>query len=127
MEQDIPILYLLFSIFLLFKSVFTAKRFYVTIGKALEKCYLINRGTSKSSHRTIQTTVLKIFTRCRMKTNKSVQIENDKLLMDIVEIKRKLSELFNRTGPNTSEYISLSIKLDILMNEYFNEKMEQFI
>lgn len=62
-----------------------------------------------------------------MKTNKSVQIENDKLLMDIVEIKRKLSELFNRTGPNTSEYISLSIKLDFLMNEYFNEKMEQFI
>jgi hypothetical protein len=47
--------------------------------------------------------------------------------MDIVELKIKLSELFNQTGPNTSEYISLSIKLDCLMNEYFNEKIEQLI
>mgnify|MGYP003576147088 FL=1 len=62
-----------------------------------------------------------------MKTNKSIQIENKKLLMDIVELKIKLSELFNQTGPNTSEYISLSIKLDCLMNEYFNEKIEQLI
>jgi hypothetical protein len=62
-----------------------------------------------------------------MKTNKSTQIENKKLLMDIVGLKVKLSELFNQTGPNTSEYISLSIKLDCLMNEYFNEKIEQLI
>jgi hypothetical protein len=62
-----------------------------------------------------------------MKTNKTLQIENTKLLMDIVELKLKLSELFNRTGPNTSEYVSLSIKLDCLMNEYFNEKIEQLI
>jgi hypothetical protein len=62
-----------------------------------------------------------------MKTNKSSQIENKKLLMDIVELKIKQSELFNQSGPNTSEYISLSIKLDCLMNEYFNEKIEQLI
>ena len=62
-----------------------------------------------------------------MKTNKSSQIENKKLLMDIVELKVKLSDLFNQSGPNTSEYVSLSIKLDCLMNEYFNEKIEQFI
>ncbi|WP_373459879.1 Spo0E family sporulation regulatory protein-aspartic acid phosphatase [Neobacillus driksii] len=62
-----------------------------------------------------------------MKTNKSTQIENKKLLMDIVELKIKLSELFTQSGPNTSEYISLSIKLDCLMNEYFNEKIEQLI
>ncbi|MFJ5759209.1 Spo0E family sporulation regulatory protein-aspartic acid phosphatase [Neobacillus sp. NPDC093182] len=62
-----------------------------------------------------------------MKTNKLTQIENKELLMDIVELKIKLSELFNQTGPNTSEYISLSIKLDCLMNEYFNEKIEQLI
>jgi hypothetical protein len=61
-----------------------------------------------------------------MKTNKSSQIET-KLLMDIVELKIKQSELFNQSGPNTSEYISLSIKLDCLMNEYFNEKIEQLI
>ncbi|MEH7492508.1 Spo0E family sporulation regulatory protein-aspartic acid phosphatase [Neobacillus niacini] len=62
-----------------------------------------------------------------MKTEKSAQIENKKLLMDIVELKIKLSELFTRSGPNTSEYISLSIKLDCLMNDYFNEKIEQLI
>jgi hypothetical protein len=62
-----------------------------------------------------------------MKTNKSSQIENKKLLMDIVELKIKQSELFIQSGPNTSEYISLSIKLDCLMNEYFNEKIEQLI
>lgn len=62
-----------------------------------------------------------------MKTNKSTKIENKKLLMDIVELKIKLSELFTQSGPNTSEYISLSIKLDCLMNEYFNEKIEQLI
>ena len=60
-----------------------------------------------------------------MKINGSFQIENTKLLMDIVELKIKLSKLFNQTGPNTSEYVSLSIKLDCLMNEYFNEKIEQ--
>lgn len=62
-----------------------------------------------------------------MKRDKSFQTENKKLLMDIVELKIKLSELFNQTGPNTSEYISLSIKLDCMMNEYFNEKIEQLI
>jgi hypothetical protein len=62
-----------------------------------------------------------------MKTNESTQIENTKLLMDIVELKIKLSKLFNQTGPNTSEYVCLSIKLDCLMNEYFNEKIEQLI
>jgi hypothetical protein len=62
-----------------------------------------------------------------MKTDKTTQIENKKLLMDIVELKIKLSELFTQSGPNTSEYISLSIKLDCLMNEYFNEKIEQLI
>ncbi|WP_374935271.1 aspartyl-phosphate phosphatase Spo0E family protein [Neobacillus driksii] len=86
-----------------------------------------NSSTWKSSHRTFQTNLLKKHTRCMMKTNKSTQIENKKLLMDIVELKIKLSELFTQSGPNTSEYISLSIKLDCLMNEYFNEKIEQLI
>jgi hypothetical protein len=71
--------------------------------------------------------ILKKHTRCMMKTNKLTQTENKKLLMDIVELKIKLSELFTQSGPNTSEYISLSIKLDCLMNEYFNEKIEQLI
>jgi hypothetical protein len=80
---------------------------------------------NKSFHLPNQSTIK--HTRCMMKTIKLAQIENKELLMDIVELKIKLSELFTRTGPNTSEYISLSIKLDCLMNEYFNEKIEQLI
>lgn len=62
-----------------------------------------------------------------MRTNKFIKDENSKLLMDIVELKIKLSNLYNSTGPNTSEYVSLSIKLDCLMNEYFDEKIAQIV
>lgn len=65
--------------------------------------------------------------RCMMKANKSIQIENTKLLRDIVDLKIKLTDLYNSTGPNTNDYVSLSIKLDCLMNEYFEEKIGQLI
>lgn len=64
--------------------------------------------------------------RCIMKANKSIQMENTELLMNIVQLKRKLSELYNQAGPNTSEYVSLKINLDCLMDEYF-EKIEQLL
>jgi hypothetical protein len=60
-----------------------------------------------------------------MRTDRLIETENSKLLMDIVELRVKLSNLYNSTGPNTSEYVSLSIKLDCLMNEYFDEKIAQ--
>jgi hypothetical protein len=60
-----------------------------------------------------------------MRTDRFIETENSKLLMDIVELRVKLSNLYNSTGPNTSEYVSLSIKLDYLMNEYFDEKIAQ--
>lgn len=62
-----------------------------------------------------------------MKANKSIQIENRELLMDIVNLKIKLGELYNHTGPNTSEYVSLKINLDCLMHEYFEEKIEHLM
>ncbi len=58
-----------------------------------------------------------------MKSDKLVQTENTKLLMDIVDMKIKLTHLYNQSGPNTSEYVMLSIQLDKLMNEYFEEKV----
>jgi hypothetical protein len=62
-----------------------------------------------------------------MRTDRMIETENSKLLMDIVELRVKLSNLYNSTGPNTSEYVSLSIKLDCLMNEYFDEKIAQIV
>ncbi|MDM5330098.1 aspartyl-phosphate phosphatase Spo0E family protein [Neobacillus sp. CF12] len=62
-----------------------------------------------------------------MRTDRFIETENSKLLMDIVELRVKLSNLYNSTGPNTSEYVSLSIKLDCLMNEYFDEKLAQIV
>jgi hypothetical protein len=62
-----------------------------------------------------------------MRTDRFIETENSKLLMDIVELRVKLSNLYNSTGPNTSEYVSLSIKLDCLMNKYFDEKLAQLV
>lgn len=62
-----------------------------------------------------------------MRTDRFIETENSKLLMDIVELRVKLSNLYNSTGPNTSEYVSLSIKLDCLMKEYFDEKLAQLV
>lgn len=58
-----------------------------------------------------------------MKSDKLIQDENTKLLMEIVDMKTKLTNLYNQFGPNTSEYVLLSIQLDKLMNEYFEEKV----
>ncbi|MEH7253583.1 hypothetical protein V7111_15770 [Neobacillus niacini] len=60
-----------------------------------------------------------------MKANKRLQSEDTSLLKDIVDLKIKLSELYNQTGPTTSEYVSLSIQLSKRMNEYFDEKVAQ--
>jgi hypothetical protein len=67
----------------------------------------------------------KTHVRCMMEANKPNQMENTKLLKDIVDLKIKLSQLYNQYGPNTSEYVSLSIQLDKLMNVYFEEKVAQ--
>ena len=62
-----------------------------------------------------------------MQANSHIQSENTILLKDIVDLKIKLSELYNQTGPTTSEYVSLSIQLGKRMHEYFDEKVSQLI
>ena len=99
-------------------------RNYVTIGKVLEKLYLL---IEKTSHPALPKPNQKKYKRCMMRTNRFIETENSKLLMDIVELRIKLSNLYSSTGPNTSEYVSLSIKLDCLMKEYFDEKIAQIV
>lgn len=62
-----------------------------------------------------------------MKANESVPLENMNLLREIVHLKSKISELYNEKGPYSSDYISLSIKLDVLINEYIDEKIVHLI
>lgn len=58
-----------------------------------------------------------------MKTNESVPLENVNLLMEIAHLKTKVSELYNQNGPGNPDYISLSIKLNLLINEYIDERI----
>jgi Spo0E like sporulation regulatory protein len=62
-----------------------------------------------------------------MEAIESAHIENMELLMEIVNLKTKLSEIYNRIGPSSSEYVTLSIKLNLLMNKYFEEKTENLV
>lgn len=62
-----------------------------------------------------------------LKEKVQVQSENLGLLMEIFDLKVNLEELYEKKGPVTSDYISLSIKLDYLMKEYFEEKIGNFI
>jgi hypothetical protein len=58
-----------------------------------------------------------------METKEQVQRENTKLLMKIAKVKRQLKELNRQTGPNSSDYINLTLQLNSLMNEYVEEEI----
>lgn len=60
--------------------------------------------------------------RCVMNVIDDFQSENMELLMDIFDHKVRLKEFYIQKGPASSDYISLSIKLDLLIKEYFEEK-----
>ncbi|MDR7239544.1 hypothetical protein [Neobacillus drentensis] len=62
-----------------------------------------------------------------MKAIEFSDTENMELLMEIVNLKAKLRGMYNQTGPNSSIYITLSIKLNLLMNKYFEEKAGNII
>jgi hypothetical protein len=71
--------------------------------------------------------VKNLFTRCMMKTIEATQMENMELLLEIVNLKTKLHEIYKQVGPSSSEYINLSIKLNSLMHNYFEEKTETLV
>ena len=62
-----------------------------------------------------------------MKTIESTHIENMELLLEIINLKTTLSEIYKQSGPSSSEYINLSIKHYSLMNKYFEEKAENLV
>ena len=62
-----------------------------------------------------------------MKGTEVVEVENINLLMEISELKTTISELYDQKGPGSADYIMLSIKLDVLTNEYLQEKIDNLI
>ncbi|MBV7504320.1 Spo0E family sporulation regulatory protein-aspartic acid phosphatase [Bacillus sp. sid0103] len=58
---------------------------------------------------------------------KTIEMENMELLQEIVALKTKLQSIYKQVGPSSSEYITLSIKLNLLMNKYFEEKAEELV
>lgn len=61
-----------------------------------------------------------------MKVDESIQLENVMLLKEICTLKTKISELYHQKGPCCPDYISLSLKLNSLVNQYFEEKIVSF-
>jgi hypothetical protein len=58
-----------------------------------------------------------------MKVDESNQLENMILLKEICKLKTNMSELYHQKGPGCSDYISLSLKLNSLVNQYLDEKI----
>lgn len=58
-----------------------------------------------------------------MKVIETVPPENVSLLIEIANLKTEITQLYHQHGPGSSDYISLSIKLDLLINEYIEEKI----
>ncbi|WP_099364475.1 hypothetical protein [Fredinandcohnia onubensis] len=58
-----------------------------------------------------------------MKTKENVQSENMELLIEIFHLRNTLSEIYSQKGPDNSVYLSLSIKLKLLVNLYIDEKI----
>ena len=64
--------------------------------------------------------------RCKMEYKEHIQSENMDLLMEIFNLKTILSELNAQTGPNSSNYLNLSLKLKLLERKYMDEKMNMY-
>lgn len=61
-----------------------------------------------------------------MEVNRYVQGENMKLLKEIYNLKTKLNDMYIQSGPNSTDYINLSINLNVLEKKYMEEKLTMY-
>jgi len=61
-----------------------------------------------------------------METRGQVQMDNERLLLDIIELRNQLEELYSQTGPNSSQYINTYLELSALEKEYVTAKIHSF-
>lgn len=60
-----------------------------------------------------------------MKANKTIQFFEDRsLLRKIGYLKNKKNELYEQKGPGCPDYITVSVQLDVLINQYIEEKIQ---
>ncbi|WP_442596655.1 hypothetical protein [Neobacillus sp. D3-1R] len=50
------------------------------------------------------------------------ETESKNLLIEILTTRELLKDLYNEKGPNSSDYISLSVKHNVLIDQYFEKK-----
>jgi hypothetical protein len=62
-----------------------------------------------------------------MKANDSVSYENTELLNEIFQLKTKKNELYSQKGPGSPDYLDLSLKLNVLVTQYIDEKIKTLI
>lgn len=56
-----------------------------------------------------------------MESKEQIQTDNQHRLLHIIDLRNRLEELHLQTGPNSSQYINLSLQLDQLEKEYIKE------
>ncbi|MFB9986381.1 hypothetical protein [Bacillus benzoevorans] len=61
-----------------------------------------------------------------MEANRYVHGENMKLLKEIYNLKTKQNDMYIQSGPNSSDYINLSIQLNVLEKKYMEEKLSMY-
>lgn len=56
-----------------------------------------------------------------------VLVENMALLKEISQLKLKRNELYSHSGPNSSNYVDITLKLNRLVHQYIDEKIENLL
>lgn len=59
-----------------------------------------------------------------MTGNEVHQGENMELLGEIIQLKTEKNKLYRQSGPNSSGYLDVSLRLNLLMTKYIDEKIE---
>jgi hypothetical protein len=62
-----------------------------------------------------------------MKEHETMPFENMELLKEITQLKTKKSVLYTQSGPNSSDYLDLTIKLNVLVTQYIDEKIDHLM
>lgn len=61
-----------------------------------------------------------------MAVREPIQSENMKLIK-IINLRNSLAELNKQHGPNSSRYITLSLRLDLLEKQYIEERISMLV
>ncbi|WP_449621063.1 hypothetical protein [Robertmurraya sp. Marseille-Q9965] len=52
------------------------------------------------------------------------EVENMELLGEIIQLKKEMDILYRQSGPNSSGYLDVSLRLNLLKTKYIDEIIE---